>query len=219
MRPYTSTHRATVRSTAAWSATSQAMATASPPARAISAASASSRSTRRATSATRIPRAARSRASWAPIPLEAPVTRPTVPRQSVSPGMGPARCEAQREADQAGGAAGSPQPRIVAGEPALVLTDADLPEPAQRHFADRFGHLHREVLAPLGVAQLERCPQTTDRLQRHAETAPEVEPRLADPGDLQPSVRHPVGEEEDVPRFLLHHAVEDPDQRGREDAG
>src|SRR5215813_136067 len=219
MRPYRSSTRATVRSTAAWSATSQAMATASPPARAISAASASSRSTRRATSATRIPRAARSRASCAPIPLEAPVTRPTVPRQSVSPGIGPARREAQREADQAWDEAGSQQPRIVAGEPALVLADADVTELAQRHFADRFRHLHREVVAGVGVAQLERRSQPADGLQRHAETAPQVEPRLAGDRQLQPSVRHPVREEEDVPCLLLHDTVEDADQRGGEDAG
>src|SRR5207247_1936854 len=35
---------------------------------------------------------------------------------------------------------------------------------------------------------------------------------------MEPAVRHPVGEEEDVARLLLHHAVEALDQRAGEDA-
>src|SRR2546425_6314314 len=133
------------------------------------------------------------------MPLEAPVTMPTAPRQSVSPGIGPARRQAQREADQARHEAGSQQPRIVAGEPTLALAEADLAELAQRHFTDRLRHLHREVVPGVGAAELEGRPQPADRLDRHAEAAPEVEPRLADGGKLQPPIPNPVCEEEDVP--------------------
>jgi hypothetical protein len=72
-----------VRSTAAiaccWSVTSASITSAVPPSSRICLARPSSRSTRRAASATAAPSRARYRAVASPMPLDAPVTRATVP--------------------------------------------------------------------------------------------------------------------------------------------
>src|SRR5262245_56123758 len=180
-----------------------------------------------------MPRAARSRASWAPMPLDAPVTMPAVSRKSRSPAIGLAR-RAARDRRSAGPAAGhdaqhltdearhesrAEELRIVEGETALVLGETRLGEAPQRHLADRLGHLHGEVVARVVAAKLERRADAPERLQRDAETTPHEEAGLAVERELQAPVRHPVDEEQDVARLLLHHAVEALDQGPREDAG
>src|SRR5262249_33626890 len=204
-------------------ATSQGTASAcrSPPS---SAASARRRSSRRATSATRAPRAARSRASWAPMPLDAPVTSATRSRKSerraTAARSGARRVaghEAQREPDERGDHARSQQTGVVGRQPQVVLPHADASERRERDVADLVRDLHGEVVARRrAVPELEGRAPPAERLQRHATGTAHEEPGLLDERQLHAAIRCPVAEEENVSRLLLHDAVEDLDERRRE---
>src|SRR5438445_7889104 len=214
-RPARSTILPTSASTLARSDTSQTWTVASPPARRISVATSSRRSARRANSATRMPCAARSWASCAPMPLEAPVTMPTVSRKSArrttGSGRGTAvarRQGAEGEPDEVRNERRSQQAGVVASEPALVLVDAGLGERPERHLADRLRYLHREVVARVRGAEVQRRPHAAEGLEREPEAASHEEPRSAFERQAEPAVCYPVGEEEDVPRFFVHDAVE-----------
>src|ERR1700761_1083233 len=83
-RPSSLTVRSTKASAAARSVTSTSIASALPPASSISSTNFSRRSSRRAATATAAPSAASRFAAAPPIPLEAPVTRATVPERTAS---------------------------------------------------------------------------------------------------------------------------------------
>src|SRR5262245_17353308 len=150
------------------------------------------------------------------MPLDAPVTIPTVSRYSVRPAIVPAlRDGAEREPHELGNEPRAQETRVVRGEPARVLVEADRRQARQGDLAHRLGHLHREVVALVRAAELERGLQAAERLQRDAAGAAGEEPRLQREGQLLAAVGDPVAEEEEVARLRLHHAVEAVDERAR----
>src|SRR5207253_146110 len=65
----------------------------------------------------------------------------------------------------------------------------------------------------------QRGAYPAEGLERETEPAPHEEPGAPLERQAEPPVRYPVCEEEDVPRLLLHDAVEEVDQRLRKQPG
>ena len=125
------------------------------------------------------------------------------------------------DARQARHGGGAQQALVIAGHALLVLFEADIDQHRRVHLvAQRLRAVHGEI----GVGPFQPVDAAGDAdalpdqkrpdgggLQREIRAAPERHGRLV-PGD-------PVGEEQDMPAFLLHHRLEGLDQLGGEEAG